>query len=256
MKQKINKAFLQNHFTYQSWIYITLLLIATFGINLLFTVTAYTPPPEKTLIVYFIGDMFSEDEEQIAAQQAMEEVFAQYDQELIAFYGIDMSSMEGQTKYQIVLGAGEGDVLIIDKSYLRLFSGGGYGAPLGQFIENGILNIPEDELLYHEGTDAYGEPVGEQIYGVSTSNMFGLMNDYLYDNRNAMMVVTGYSKNQENAARLVQWLYDRYYDPNVPEYIDFYEDYKEQVKEYNSFNNNNQNITPGSQNGPSGMFGY
>ena len=51
MKTPLTKERLQNHITYSSWKYILLAVVAIFGWNLVYSVTAYQPPEEKKIIL-------------------------------------------------------------------------------------------------------------------------------------------------------------------------------------------------------------
>lgn len=58
MKTPVTKEKLQNHLNYSLWKYALLVVLAVFGWNIIYTVTAYRPPEEKkvTLGMYTYGD--------------------------------------------------------------------------------------------------------------------------------------------------------------------------------------------------------
>lgn len=51
MKTPVTKAKIQNHFTYSLWKYALLAVIAIFGWNIMYSVTAYRAPDEKKIVV-------------------------------------------------------------------------------------------------------------------------------------------------------------------------------------------------------------
>ena len=84
MKTPLTKEKLQNHFTYSLWKYALLALIAIFGWNLMYSMTAYQAPEEKKVVMgaYSFG---SEDninaymeKVRVELMPDMEEMYASY----------------------------------------------------------------------------------------------------------------------------------------------------------------------------------
>ena len=84
MKTPLTKEKLQNHFTYSLWKYALLAVIAIFGWNLIYSMTAYQAPEEKKVVmgVYSFG---SEDninaymeKVRVELMPDMEEMYASY----------------------------------------------------------------------------------------------------------------------------------------------------------------------------------
>ncbi len=55
MKTPITKESIRNHFTYAWWKYALLVVLAVFGWNIVYTMTAYRPPEEKKIILGVYG---------------------------------------------------------------------------------------------------------------------------------------------------------------------------------------------------------
>ena len=55
MKTPINAASLKQHLTYCWWKYLLAAVLSVFLVNLIYTVTAYRSPPEKTVSFFVYG---------------------------------------------------------------------------------------------------------------------------------------------------------------------------------------------------------
>jgi hypothetical protein len=244
LKQKVTKSYIQNHFRYQAFLYIGLAVISFAGLSLLFEVTKYVPPPEKQIIVYVMDDYYSPSQDSTAVEEAQA---AFPEMELVEIYGTPITSYEGQQKFMLTLAANEGDVYIIDKSYLSYFVKEMIAEPLDEYIESGIINTETMDLkpvtmkniadaVYSGETDN-----AEHVYAIPANKMYGLMLDFFVDNRNKLLLIPSYSGNKENAAKMVQWLYDRYYQEEEPDYVKNYDILKKQIDESGMLGNPSTN---------------
>lgn len=136
MKYKITKSYLSTHFRYQAAVYIAVVLIAIFGVDLLFTMTKYVPPAEKTINVYFASNYFTMEDREAVLAEAYEDF---PDMELIDFIQIDMSAQTGVEHLQMILAAHQGDVFLIDRSYLSFFASQLIAVPLDDYLAAGTL---------------------------------------------------------------------------------------------------------------------
>ena len=240
MKQKITKAYIQNHFRYHAFLYVCLGIIAFAGLNLLFDVTEYTPPPEKQIVVYVMDDYFNMAQDTTVLTDARE---AFPDMELIDVYSTPMTSYEGQQKFMLVLAANEGDVYILDRSYLAYFVKEILATPLDEYIESGIINTESMDLKQLTMTSvkdaAYPDIAdgAEHVFAIPATNLYGLMSDFFIDNRNKILLIPSYSGNKENAAKMIQWLYDRYYYEEEPAFVKNYDILKKQLDESGALDN-------------------
>jgi len=200
MKEKVTKAYLQNHFHYFKWAYLVIFAFALFGWNLIFSVTEPEIPEEKKLEVYFCGPTFKYDQDEMEAQ-AME---AFPDMEKIGFYGIDVDSYEGYQQFSVLLAAHEGDIFIIDRSYLSYFVKEWLAADLDGYVESGALVTQADYTVTTKNRvpDPYTDPndkdTAPRIYAVECSDLYTMMLDCLYDNRNAVMAIAVNNGNDDN----------------------------------------------------------
>lgn len=232
MKEKITKAYVQNHFLYFKWVYTLIVIFAVMGWSLIFSVTRPQVPEDKKIDVYFCGPTFQYDQDQMQAE-AME---AFPDMEEIGFYGIDVDSYEGYQQFSVMLAAHEGDVFIISKSYLSYFVSEWLAVELDGYIQDGLLITQADysKTTKNRVPDTYSNPddndTAPRIYAVECSDLYGMMLGCLYDNRDAVMIVTSYGGNEENAVKMVQWLYDRFYCAEEPDYIDNFDALVKQIQ--------------------------
>lgn len=233
MKEKVTKAYLQNHFHYFKWAYLVIFAFALFGWNLIFSVTEPEIPEEKKLEVYFCGPTFMYDQAELEAEAAA----AFPDMEKIGFYGIDVDSYEGYQQFSVLLAAHEGDIFIIDRSYLSYFVKEWLATELDGYVESGALATQADYTVTTKNRvpDPYLDPndkdTAPRIYAVECSDLYAMMPDCLYDNRNAVMIITSYSGNEENAVKMINWLYDRFYCAQEPDYIENFEKLVKQIEE-------------------------
>ncbi len=244
MKQKVTKSYVQNHFRYQAFIYISLAIISFAGLSLLFEVTRYIPPPEKQIIVYVMDDYYSPSQDSTTIEDAQA---AFPEMELVDIYSTPVTSYEGQQKFMLTLAANEGDVYIVDRSYLSYFVKEMIAEPLDEYIEAGLINTENMDLskvtmkniaeaVYSDESDNV-----EHVYAIPADNMYGLILDFFVDNRSKMLLIPSYSGNKENAAKMIQWLYDRYYYEEEPDFVKNYDILKKQIDDSGVLNNTSIN---------------
>lgn len=205
----MTKAWLKNHFQYSWWKYLLALVLSTFGINLIFSMTAYRPPEEKKIEVYLCNGYAETEEMHAALWPEILEICP--DQEELSLLNIDISSddMYAQMQFTTYAGAQEGDILLLPKdSLISLSQGGADGMflELTPYIESGALNV--------EGLDLSGmvfkSEMGEDgVYAIPADHLYGLL-DYSVIPYDSVLCVTGYSGNEENAVRVLNMMLEKY----------------------------------------------
>jgi len=223
---RMTKDKIKTHWHYHRWIYLLIALLSAFALNMLFTVTAYHPPRERRLDVQLVGMYANAEALTPFAEEALETLPFVSEVEEINFYAISLNGDQdiyGQQKYMVMLGANEGDIYFIDRRNLEQLADMGALAPLDDYIERGILNPGERDLLavtYPEPPPEEGvSSRGEHVYALQAEPMYALMDgDVQFDVRDKYMVLMGFSRNQENAALLMDYMMKTFEIPE-PEWI-------------------------------------
>lgn len=191
---------LRNHFTYSLWKYALLVIVSVGGWNLIYSATAYKPPPDKKIDTYIVGGVFATDTEQSLAELAAP---AFPDMESVEFRPIVMETQDdyyATLQLSTYIGAQEGDVYLMDPERFKLYAEAGLFIPLDDLFGDGLFgDARQGVYTYDDDTQKV-----TAAYGVSMEKLYGLL-DIGIDNRNMWMGVTAYSKNQDNAIKMMQW---------------------------------------------------
>lgn len=204
-KTKITKKWIKNHFTYSWWKYALLIGVCIFGIDLLFTTTAYRPLEEKKIEFYACNGYF--DAEEAQAQLWPQLIERCPDQEELVVLNINLKDEDMYTQMQFTtyMAAQQGDVLLLPvEETVRLNTEGAEYAfvDLQPYIDNGMLNLRGIDPT--PGTMAASS--GEQsVYAIPAASLTGLSRFYC-DPKDSVLVVTAYSGNEETAVRFLDML--------------------------------------------------
>ena len=180
MKTPISTASLKHHFNYSWWKYLLVLILSVLLVNLLYTVTAYRSPAEKTVNFYVYGYMNSE-----RLPAYMEDVRQAEMQDMEVMTPLQMldDSTYGPMQLMTYLAVGEGDLYLLpreqflsvvasdalvpleeDEELMSLFSGAGVSLQSGwrknaETGENHLYGIPQNKLpglsQYASATDGF-----------------------------------------------------------------------------------------------------
>lgn len=204
-KTKIDKRWLKNHLTYSWWKYALLAAACVFGIDLLFTTTAYRPPEDKKIEFYACAGYFD-------AETAQEQLWPQFqarcpDQEELIVVNIDLTSEDVYTQMQFTtyLAAQQGDVLLlpVDKIADLITEGADYAfLDLQPYIDSGALNLRGIDPTPGIMTAENGE---SSVYAIPADSLTGLSR-YYCNPTGSMLAVTVFSGNDENAVRFLDML--------------------------------------------------
>ena len=239
---KLSKALLKNHYHYGKAIYLGILIVSIMLSDVLFSVTAYRSPGERSVDIQLVG-VYSATEnaepfEQIAleAGQAFErarDAAAGIDvtsenytpeleqvQFLTMFY--DMTSEDAyydQQRYMVSLAAKEGDIFIVERAMMNDLIRQGLAVDLTPYIESGLITPGDRDLsrvTYPETVDEGQPATGKEcIYALQTDPMSGLWNELQYDFRDKYMVLMVYSDNIDTSAAVMQSLIEQFEVPLV-----------------------------------------
>lgn len=226
MNKPITLAALKNHWHYSWWKYALVAVIAFFGIDLVFTMTAYRPPADKKIEMYICNGVADTE----ALQERMWPLFqeASPEQELLSIITVDVSSGDIYSNMQFTtyIGAQQGDVCLMPNSQVqKLITDGADDAylELTPFVESGVLDLQDVDLSGGMMTARDGST---GLYAIPADELYGLL-DYSCDPADCSLVVMGYTMNAENAALMIDLFFDEY-KTEKPEWYDEYRKAKEE----------------------------
>lgn len=206
-EKRINIRTLKNHWHYSWWKYLLLCVIGIFGVNLVFTMTAYRSPEEKKIEVYICNsyiDTVKLHEDLWPLIQA-----AAPDQEELSVMNIDLTSEDPYTRmqYTTYTAAQQGDVYLLPKHEADMLAADSVEyafVELSQYVESGVLNVDGMDLSRGMYVSSTGE---EGLYGIPAHELYGLL-DYYNDPAGSLFYVVTFSGNEENAVKTLGILLD------------------------------------------------
>ena len=204
---KITKKRVQNHFAYSFWKYILLVALSIFGWNLIYSVTAYRPPANKTVNVYIVTYAVGEGATDKLTEMAKP---AFPDMEALNFYSIALPTDDdyyANMQLSTYIGAQEGDVFLLPTTKFNTFAASGLFIPLDEAIADGTIDpqgidTSKGYLTLNEENAGISQ---SGIFAIPATELYGLI-DLGIDNRDLWIGVTAYSKNPDNALKMVNWL--------------------------------------------------
>lgn len=205
--KRMNKHTLKNHWHYSWWKYALLCAIGIFGVNILFTTTAYRVPEEKKIEIYICNSYVDAVPLQDYLWPMLKEASPEQEEMLVA--SIDLTSSDPYVRMQFTTytAAQQGDVLILPKSeFLSMASEGTEYAfvNLQPYIDSGMLSVDGIDLSAGVLKNTAGE---EGIYGIPVGSLYGLL-EYSCDPWGGILCVTSFSGNEENAVRTADIMID------------------------------------------------
>lgn len=199
---KITKSRIKNHFTYSWWKYVLLAVLAIVGWNLIYTSTAYRAPKDKRLDIYFVT--YSVPDEILNGMRI--DILNRYpqleDSSVISIVYTADDNYYGSMQLTTYMGAGEGDIYIMPKERFDAFAGSGTFVPLDEAVASGALDLQGMDVSRGYATDEDGT---RALYGIPATELYGMMEEYGLDNRDLMICVMAYTRNEAVA---VQWVND------------------------------------------------
>ena len=218
-KTRLTKESLSNHFHYAKWIYVLIICLSAFGLDLLFTVTEYHPPAERKVEIYLMGGLGDVEQLDGLAARALE-----YGKtidptlEEVTFLPLSYSGEDdiyGPQKLMVLLAAQEGHVYFVDRTYLEQFINMGVAQPLEGYIDQGLLDPGDRDLsnvTYEEpAPDEDTPPSGAtHVYALQAEPLQGLMQteEPIYYPDDKYIVVCSYVKNMDTTVQVLQFVMD------------------------------------------------
>lgn len=214
---RLNGNRIRNHFAYNAWKYALMAVLVFFVWDLTYNATAYRPPADKKLDVYFVvsgadvDGMYKDLEaDLLAAFPELEEINYLY----IGLGGDEdyASSMQFTT----YIAAAQGDLFLLPRDRFLAFA--------KEVPEDNLL-LPLDEYIAEGTIDLGGMDVERGTYqdavrGIPTSTLYGFV-DYGIVPQSLFLCIPSYSKNQDGAAKMIDFLIGRM-QTEKPEWYDEY----------------------------------
>lgn len=204
IKTPINKDKIKNHLTYHGWAYALLCVLAIFGWDLIYQMTAPQVPQEKRIDVYVLSGTTSEDIVNAFLKPIWEE--AAPEMELVS--GVVLGVIDDYSvpmQLQAHLVARDVDIYILTETYFKTLAGQGAFLPLEELTESGALDTTDIDLTkgwvtYVSEYDENDNPVAtaQHLYGIPLEKLYGFMNGMLVDNRNLYAAILVNNMNDEN----------------------------------------------------------
>ena len=200
MKTPINARTLRQHLTYNWWKYLLIIAIAFGLVDLLYTVTAYRSPRNKTVGLYVYGYMNETDTKSYLDNIRETEMS---DMEEINAYMLTMDETYGPMQLMTYLAAGEGDIYLFTRDDFLNYALNGSLLPLEN--DNELLALFDSAgINLQSGWRRESETGETHLYGIPLDKLPGL-SKYIYAQDGYLSVIVT-SGNQENALKLLRIL--------------------------------------------------
>ena len=200
MKTPVTAGRLKQHFTYNWWKYLLIVAVSIGLVDLLYTVTAYRSPRDKTIGFYVYG--YVNDTGMSAYMNNVRET-EMSDMEEMTPVMLAMDDTYGPMQLMTYLSAGEGDVYMLPREQFLNYSMGGYMVPLENDAELMAL-FDAAGVNLQSGWRKETETGENHLYGIPQDKLPGLI-QYAYAQDGFLCVpLTG--GNQENAMKFLRIL--------------------------------------------------
>ncbi|MBR6443363.1 MAG: hypothetical protein IKS46_06730 [Clostridia bacterium] len=200
MKTPVTSGKLKQHLTYSWWKYL-LIAVAVFGlVDLLYSVTAYHPPREKTVGLYVYGYI-----NEPALTEYMDNVrkTEMSDMEELNYVTLMVDDTYGPMQLMTYLAVGEGDLYLLPREEFLSYAASGSLIPLEDDTE--LMDIFTSAGISLQSGWRMETDSGEtHLYGIPQDKIPGLSQYASAQDGFLGMIVT--SGNQENAMKFLRIL--------------------------------------------------
>lgn len=198
MKTPLNGKTLKYHLTYSWWFYALIIIAAIFLVDLLYTVTAYHPPRNKTITFFVYG---LTNEEKLSDYMASVNKSEMPDMESMTATMLIADGSYGPMQLTTFLAAGEGDVYLLPREQFLSFATTGGLIPLEN---NAALMSVFDEkgISLQKGWRKDTESGENHLFGIPQDKLPGL-GQYAYA-EDGFLCVIATSGNPDNALKFME----------------------------------------------------
>lgn len=198
MKTPITRQRLRNHLTYAWWKYLLLIVIATFGWNIIYTMTRYRPPEEKRVIInlYVYGDQIALNDYMAGVNETlmpdMEEMNSVY---------TTLDDAYGDMIISAHMAAAEGDIWLLSRDQFQSYAS--TGAFIALEAQPELLAMLEDAgISLTQGWRAESDTGERHLYGIPCANLPGITT-YVYNPSDCYLCVLYRNGNDENVIKFL-----------------------------------------------------
>ena len=200
MKTPVTSGSLKQHLTYSWWKYLVIILAAVGLVNLLYTVTAYHPPREKTIGFYVYGYI---DEARLTAYMDHVRETEMQDMEELRPMMLTTDSAYGPMQLMTYLAAGEGDLYLVPREEFLNYAANGALVPLEGDAEL-IALFDRAGISLQSGWRRETETGETHLCGIPLDRLPGLVQYAWTQDGYLCMIATG--MNQENTMKFLRIL--------------------------------------------------
>jgi len=200
MKTPLTPARLKQHITYNWWKYLIIIAAAIGLVDLLYSVTAYRPPRDKTIAFYVYG--YADEAGLTAYMDHVRETEMPDMEEMTGRLLIEDSSY-GPMQLMTYLAAGEGDVYLLPREEFLNYAASGALVRLEEDAELMAL-FDSAGVSLQSGWRRETDTGENHLYGIPQDKIPGLGRFAYAQDGYLCVIVTG--GNQENTAKFLRIL--------------------------------------------------
>ena len=201
MKTPVTKKTLIQHFSYSWWKYLLLVVLAVFGLDLLFTMTAYRSPAEKVVQFYIFGYSNADALDAYMAKVREEQM---PDMEVMDSHSFANDDYYGTMQLTTYMAAAEGDLYLLPREQFVGSAASGAFLPLENDAE--LLAIFDEAGLSLQNGWRRDTSTGEtHLFGIPQSKLPGLTASYAYADDGYLCVLAA-NGNDENVLKFLRIL--------------------------------------------------
>ena len=204
VKGRLDKEKIRNHLAYDFWKYLLLVAGIWFGVDLLFTSTAYRSPQDKRVDIEIMSATVTDDLMASFFQPLWQEAVPEM--ELVE--GSILTPMSDEDMYSDMvlltrLAAADGDIYMLPMSKFKSLATQGWFLVLDELVEDGTINAEGLSLDSCRLTVVNEETQTAQthLYGIPTDTLYGFMDGLQYDNRGNVMAIVVNNGNDDAVIR-------------------------------------------------------
>ena len=194
MKTPINSGTLRQHLTYSWWKYLLIAVIAFGLVDLLYTVTAYHAPRDKTVGLYVYGYV---NETELTPYLDNIRQTEMPDMEEVNGLALTIDDTYGPMQLMTYLAAGEGDIYLLPREQFLNNAMSGSLLPLENDAE--LLALFDSRNISLQSGWRRDTETGEtHLYGIPLDSFYGFMNGMQVDNRGLYATIMVNNQNDDN----------------------------------------------------------
>ena len=203
MKTPITREKLRNHMNYSLWKYALLAVLAVFGWNLIYSVTAPQVPEEKKVIlgVYAYAD-------ETAMNEYMEQVRLNHmpDMEEMIVSLMMPDESYGDMILSTRIAARECDIYLLPRTQFQNYAAQGAFMPLEDAVPELIAELEAAGVSLSRGNRALEESGEKHQYGIPTAALSGLQETLMIDCSDMYLCIFFETDNNDNVIKFFEQL--------------------------------------------------